>query len=185
MITNFIFHPRKGYGSIKDTDSTIEITIPVDKDTQIGARFFKASESSPTILFFHGNGEIVDDYNDLAPIFTKIGVNFLPVDYRGYGNSTGSPSVSSMMGDSHKILKYIKNWLKEKNFIRMDRDLEWVPFRHTFSHFHLHIHPVKVSVKPASAVMDDDNLRWYKLDQQGLKLGMPAPIIALLSKFNQ
>ena len=125
-ITNFIFHPRRGTGS-SNSDSIIDISIPVEDNIQIGARFFLAHDDAPTILFFHGNGEIVDDYSDLAPMYTRLGINFLPVDYRGYGSSTGNPNVSSMMSDSHIIFKYILKWLKENNktgpFIIMGRSL--------------------------------------------------------------
>lgn len=93
----------------------------------IGAQFFHHGKSSPTILFFHGNGEIVSDYDDLAPLFLQAGVNFFPVDYRGYGRSTGSPCVSSMMKDCHKIYSFIRNWCREKGysgpFIIMGRSL--------------------------------------------------------------
>lgn len=56
-------------------------------------------KNAPTLLFFHGNGEIVEDYDDIAQIYLKLGINFLPVDYRGYGRSTGSPTVTAMMRD--------------------------------------------------------------------------------------
>ncbi|NVJ50245.1 MAG: A/G-specific adenine glycosylase [Gammaproteobacteria bacterium] len=53
-------------------------------------------------------------------------------------------------------------------------------FRHTFSHYHLHIHPRLLSVaqKP-NAVMDSD--RWQWQDRRRLdELGMPSPIVQLL-----
>ncbi len=42
-----------------------------------------------------------------------MGINFLPVDYRGYGRSTGRPTVTAMMNDSHAIFNFIKKWLLE------------------------------------------------------------------------
>jgi len=54
-------------------------------------------------------------------------INFLPVDYRGYGRSTGKPSVTAMMRDCHVIFDFSKKWLKENNctgpFIPMGRSL--------------------------------------------------------------
>ncbi len=126
-ITEFLFHARPEGFSPTPHESVTKLDIKVEEDVVIGANFFHHSKTSPVILFFHGNGEIVSDYNDLAPLFLQIGVNFLPVDYRGYGRSTGRPSVSSMMGDSHKIFKYVKQWLKENSytgpFIIMGRSL--------------------------------------------------------------
>jgi hypothetical protein len=60
-----------------------EIVILVEADIAVGARFHAANTSAPTILFFHGNDEIVADYNDLGPIYSQMGINFFPVGYRG------------------------------------------------------------------------------------------------------
>jgi len=40
----------------------------------------------------------------------------LPVDYRGYGRSTGSPTITGMMRDCHVILHFLKDWLKEEGY---------------------------------------------------------------------
>lgn len=112
-ILAFLFYPRPDNFC---TDTAGEMYIPVGDNVIIGAKFFIADKKAPTILFFHGNGEIVSDYDELGPIYNKIGINFLPVDYRGYGKSTGSPTVSSMMSDCHAIINYVKKWLKENDF---------------------------------------------------------------------
>jgi fermentation-respiration switch protein FrsA (DUF1100 family) len=112
-IVSFLFYPRKE-GFFSGGGGEEDILIPVARDVVIGARFHSAGTSAPTILFFHGNGEIVSDYDDLGPLYVKLGVNFLPVDYRGYGRSTGRPTVSAMMADCHAIFTYVRDWLKER-----------------------------------------------------------------------
>ena len=82
----------------------------------VGARFHPAAATAPTILFFHGNGEIVADYDELAPFYQRQGVNFFPVDYRGYGRSTGDPTVSAMMRDCHEIFRFVRQWLPEMGY---------------------------------------------------------------------
>ena len=109
----FLFHPRRELETTGTISHGIDIMIPVEKDEKIGARFHMAEKQSPNILFFHGNGEIVADYDDLGPLYNKMGINFLPVDYRGYGRSTGRPTVTAMMNDSHAIFNFIKKWLLE------------------------------------------------------------------------
>jgi pimeloyl-ACP methyl ester carboxylesterase len=56
-----------------------------------------------------------------------MGINFLPVDYRGYGRSGGEPTVSSMMRDCHTIYDFTKKWLSDNGctgpFIVMGRSL--------------------------------------------------------------
>jgi pimeloyl-ACP methyl ester carboxylesterase len=112
----FLFHPRKSAQSV-DSDATYrELRIPVDSNTHIGARFHMAHSNGPTILFFHGNGEIVADYDDIGPLFNRLGINFMAVDYRGYGCSDGHPTVSSMMADCLTVFDYSEQWCAENAY---------------------------------------------------------------------
>ena len=115
-ILMFLFHPRPEGGTVQQGGATEDMLIEVDKDVVIGARFHAAGKDKPTILFFHGNGEIVADYNDIGPLYTKMGINFLPADYRGYGRSSGRPTITAMMRDAHVIFDYVQTWLKEKDY---------------------------------------------------------------------
>ncbi len=122
-----VFHPRPDTGDSGAGDNAEDMLIQTEKDIVVGARFYLADKEAPNILFFHGNGEIVADYDDIAPLFTKKGLNLLPVDYRGYGRSTGNPTISGMMKDAHAIFDYVKTWLDEKGykgtFVVMGRSL--------------------------------------------------------------
>ena len=130
-ILQFIFHPRPEVSSSIQKPGVTELMIPVGEDVSVGARFYPAEPDDPIILFFHGNGEIVADYEDLAPFYTKGGINFFPADFRGYGRSTGKPSVTAMMHDSHKVLAYAEKWLSEHGYtgplIVMGRSLGSAP----------------------------------------------------------
>lgn len=106
-----LFHPRPAR-YISDQD----ILIPAEEDVAIGARFYMTEKTAPNILFFHGNGEIVADYEDLGPMYNHHGINFLPVDYRGYGRSGGKPTVTAMMRDCHTIFDFVKKWLKDEGY---------------------------------------------------------------------
>ena len=63
-----LFHPRSEYGSIAGTADTIDVSIPVESNIQVAGRFHMTEKSAPNILFFHGNGEIASDYDELGPI---------------------------------------------------------------------------------------------------------------------
>ncbi len=102
----YLFHPRPESGSGKAGTGYEELSIPVGGGIHIGGRLYAVDPASPYLLFFHGNGEIVEDYHDLGDIYTRLGLNFMPVDYRGYGKSTGAPTVSAMMRDCHAIYEY-------------------------------------------------------------------------------
>lgn len=126
-ILNFLFYPRREDGPSGTGGTVHDLRIPAEGQVTIGARFHHAREGAPTILFFHGNGEIVADYDDLGPLYVQRGINFLPVDYRGYGRSTGTPTVTAMMRDCHTIFAYVRDWLAEGGhagpFVVMGRSL--------------------------------------------------------------
>ena len=116
-VLQYLFHPRPEYGLPPGDESYDDVLIPVaDEDIKIGARFHMAAPTNVNILFFHGNGEIVSDYNELGTVYNQLGLNFLAVDYRGYGRSTGRPTVSAMMQDCHLIFDFVIDWLRTKQF---------------------------------------------------------------------
>lgn len=106
-----IFHPRPETTPQPALEGVSDHRIPVAADVHIGARYHCAADASANILFFHGNGEIAADYDELGPVFNKIGINLLVADYRGYGRSNGRPTVSAMMADCHTILDHARTWL--------------------------------------------------------------------------
>jgi len=112
-INSFVFHPRKAENGFSDVK---RIKIETEKDITIGASFFEASNEAPFILYFHGNGEIVNDYDELGQIFAQHNINFMPVDYRGYGFSTGTPSLCSMISDAGIIADFALKFRKDNNF---------------------------------------------------------------------
>jgi len=110
-VLQLLFHPRREADTGILPKNAVDSTIAVAEGVQVHARFHLAGQEEPTILFFHGNGEIVSDYDDIAPFYTKFGMNFLAADYRGYGKSSGSPTVTTMLGDAHRVLAAAKDWL--------------------------------------------------------------------------
>ncbi len=104
-----LFHPRSGYGPSNRTD-LLDLRIPMADGTVIGGRCHRADPAAVNVLFFHGNGEIAEDYDDLGLLFARRRINFLVTDYRGYGSSSGSPTSTAMLADSHAILSFVAGW---------------------------------------------------------------------------
>ncbi len=111
----FLFHPRKTPHT-KPPEHAQDLEFTMDDKTVVGARFFTADQEDPVILFFHGNGEVVSDYDEIGPSYTSLGLNFLITDYRGYGWSEGSPTASNMISDGHTIYKETLKWLQANNY---------------------------------------------------------------------
>ncbi|PKB64501.1 MAG: hypothetical protein BZY80_02820 [SAR202 cluster bacterium Io17-Chloro-G2] len=100
------FYPRKNWSPTPD--GAEDHMVRVEDGISLSCRFFPAGadaskDESPTILFFYGNGETACDYDGIAPIYNKVGLNFFVADYRGYGGSDGSPAFSTMLSDACKI----------------------------------------------------------------------------------
>lgn len=116
-ITKRLFYPRPEWNISVTTDKQpLFLMIPVTPSVCVGGYFHKTGEDCPTVLFFHGNGEVASDYHDIAPFFTERHLNFLVVDYRGYGRSGGSPTVSAMMADCYAILDFVRDWLSQEGY---------------------------------------------------------------------
>ena len=83
--------------------AAIDVEIETEPGVIIGCRFHIHDPASPNIIFFHGNGEIVADYDDIGPLYNHAGMNLLVTDFRGYGWSSGNPTVSSMLADAEVL----------------------------------------------------------------------------------
>jgi len=112
-VQRVLFHPRTAEQTPLPAGAE-EINIEVEPGVVIGCRFFSAGKEKPTILFFHGNGEIVADYDVIGPEYVRYGLNVLVTDYRGYGWSDGEPSFSALLADSHVLYSELKRILAER-----------------------------------------------------------------------
>jgi hypothetical protein len=103
-LVRFVFYPRKDFS--RPPPNAVDHFVSVDAGVAVSCRFYVHDRESPTILFFHGNGEVVSDYDYVAPIYgSQAGANLFVADYRGYGASGGSPMFSSMVADAHHVFK--------------------------------------------------------------------------------
>jgi hypothetical protein len=113
-ISRVLFHPRT---SGRDTPPQAkDLSFEVEPGIAIGCRLFTAEKNSPLVFFFHGNGEIVPDYDPVGPHYTAQGLNFLVADFRGYGWSAGTPSAGTLLEDAGKIYEKATAWLAENGY---------------------------------------------------------------------
>ena len=109
-VSRHLFYPRK-LSRTSPPAGAVDLEIPVAEGVTLAARFHLAGPADPHVLFFHGNGEVVTDYDDIGSGFVAQAMSFLVVDYRGYGWSGGTPSASTMLRDSHVVLEFVREWL--------------------------------------------------------------------------
>lgn len=105
-LPNYIFYPRSDFAP--PPVGAFDLFVPVEPDVRVSCRFYIGDAYWPLILYFHGNGEVVSDYDQIAPFYRQHHLNLVVADYRGYGASSGSPSLSAMLSDCHRILATVR-----------------------------------------------------------------------------
>ena len=74
---------------------------------QLNAWYFTQPEAQGTILFFGGNGFYLVQSRGYIEALTGFPVDVLMMDYRGYGQSGGTPSVEALKADAHAAYRYL------------------------------------------------------------------------------
>jgi pimeloyl-ACP methyl ester carboxylesterase len=120
FLLQFIFYPRKD--STPCPANGFDLFASVGEGASISCRFFAGNHEWPWILFFHGNGEVVSDYDEISPFYHQKKINLVVADYRGYGASTGIPTLTDLVQDAHVIYKEVREELTRRN---LRKDL-WV-----------------------------------------------------------
>jgi alpha-beta hydrolase superfamily lysophospholipase len=81
----------------------------IDVDgAQLHVRQYAAPASAGTLLLFHGNGEVVADYDAAASRFARAGVALAVMDYRGYGQSTGTSTLRALISDARRVADEVR-----------------------------------------------------------------------------
>jgi alpha-beta hydrolase superfamily lysophospholipase len=110
----YIFYPREDFTPCPE--NAFDLLVPVGDRVSIHCRFYVGNQRQPWILFFHGNGEVVSDYDEIAPLYHRRGINLVVADYRGYGSSNGVPTLTALVQDAHVILREVKKELSKRGF---------------------------------------------------------------------
>jgi pimeloyl-ACP methyl ester carboxylesterase len=146
----------------------------------------------PWILFFHGNGEVVSDYDEISPFYHQKGLNLVVADYRGYGVSSGIPTLTDLAQDAHDIFKQVRQDLSRRNLRKdlwvMGRSLGSISAFELAYHYQDEIKGLIIESGFPSVVrimthlgMPADGMDLEKIDQECLKriekISIPSLII--------
>jgi uncharacterized protein len=111
------FYPGKlpRHFKFKLEKNATEIFLRTEDGEEINGLFFKGT-SPDLILYFHGNAGDLSTWQSVADDFTAKGYNFLIIDYRGYGKSSGIISEAGLFQDAQAAW----NYAKEMKFFESD-----------------------------------------------------------------
>ena len=119
------FHPslaEKGSSRFRRSMSVIdaEYPVPVEDGSEelvhIGYRLYpfrRRGAPRPVVVHFHGNAETVADMDLLVALFRASGCSVLAVDFRGYGWSTGTPSLCTLTSDAAALVDHLPQILSQ------------------------------------------------------------------------
>ena len=94
-----------------------EVSFRATDGVSLHGWYIPAPESRGTVLFFHGNGGNISGWFPVAEPFRRAGFDTFLIDYRGYGQSEGTPSEQGTYHDAEGAWQY----LTEERGIAPDR----------------------------------------------------------------
>jgi hypothetical protein len=105
----YLFFPRPD--PVPPPPGATDHEIPAGDGISLGARFYGFDPALPTVLYFHGNGEVASDHDGIAPFYREAGANLLIVEFRGYGRSGGQPTFAALAGDAAPVAEWFHSFL--------------------------------------------------------------------------
>lgn len=114
LIGERYFFPRKGF---------FADPFWVDVDgARLACSYHEIDPGAKTLVHFHGNGEIVDDWRgDFVTLINRMGCNCLLAEMRGYGQSSGQVQLGKMISDVVPTIEALK--CKEQDLIFFGRSV--------------------------------------------------------------
>ena len=96
------FPPADNYGPHVE-----EVWLTTLDKVKLNAWYWLNPDSEKALLWFHGNAENIGYGLDHLAFYSRLGLNVLAVDYRGYGKSEGSPDEVGVYRDADAAYDYL------------------------------------------------------------------------------
>jgi hypothetical protein len=108
-VSENLFYPRRSFAP--PPAGARDLMVPVAPGVRLHARLHGAAGARAHVVLFHGNGEVVSDYDDLAPEYARLGAALAVIDYRGYGRSEGHPTLRALLADARPAFEGVREAL--------------------------------------------------------------------------
>jgi hypothetical protein len=116
-----LFFPRREQSA--PPPGSEDLRIAVEPGISLHVRAHSALGARCVVLLFHGNGEVVSDYDAIAPSFARLGCALIVADFRGYGASDGKPTLRSLSRDASIVAGVIRERVRSLPMIVFGRSL--------------------------------------------------------------
>ncbi len=83
------------------------IEVVASDGTRLVGRLLRAEHPRGTLIFFNGNDDLLELSGSRLHKYASFGFNVVSVNYRGYGESGGSPDVANLKSDSLQVYQTV------------------------------------------------------------------------------
>lgn len=92
---------------------------------RLNAWYIKADKGKPTIIYCHGQGENISQWQSVAQALADNGYGVFMLEYRGHGRSEGTPKETGLYTDLESAVKYLKTYdnVSQDNIVLWGRSL--------------------------------------------------------------
>ncbi|MGH2578199.1 MAG: alpha/beta hydrolase, partial [Actinomycetota bacterium] len=106
---SFVFFPSREIMATPTQAGLVyePIEIPAEDGVRLSGWYVPATEARLTVLFLHGNAGNISHRLMALHVLHGLGLAVLIVDYRGYGESSGSPSEEGTYRDALATWAYL------------------------------------------------------------------------------
>ncbi|MCA1650632.1 MAG: alpha/beta hydrolase [Acidobacteria bacterium] len=89
-----------------------DVLIPTDDGETVHGWWLSHPEPRGQVIFFHGNGGNLSLWLDVIVDLRRHGLSVLAIDYRGYGESTGTASERGLYRDADASVRHFNRQLR-------------------------------------------------------------------------
>lgn len=109
MESRLVFHPERVLAAnpLQRGMAFEDVHLQAADGERLHGWFIPHPAARLTVLFFHGNAGNLTSCLDTFAILHRIGVNVFAIDYRGYGQSSGSPSEAGTYLDAEAAWQHL------------------------------------------------------------------------------
>ena len=112
MQSRMLYYPNMPGRELTATPADIgleyqDVSLTTEDGIELHGWFIPGSEQHRTLLFFHGNAGNISHRLESIQLFHRLGLNVFIFDYRGFGQSAGSPTEQGTYLDSQAAWSYL------------------------------------------------------------------------------
>ena len=102
-----------------------EVWLTTLDKVRLNAWYLPNTTAEKALLWFHGNAENIGYGFERLMFYSRLGINVLAVDYRGYGKSGGSPNEAGVYRDADAAYDYLikERHIQPKNIVLFGHSL--------------------------------------------------------------